>query len=99
MQRGDGANRAFFVLGYFDFDPLDDDTPWIGLFEPDGTEIDTFPHTMPPTSNGTFRGSFSTSSPGIKNIAVDIFDPDDDALIFADGFESGDTSTWSSTSP
>ncbi len=90
---GDGPSRLFSVMGFFDFDPTDDDTPWVGLFEADGSEIHSFETT--PSPNGTFRGTFSTSSPGIKNVAVDIFDPDDELLIFADGFESGDTSAWS----
>ncbi len=89
---GQTSSRVFSVLGYFDFDPLDNDETWTGLFDPDGTELDR--QELTPSTNGVFRGGFSTSSSGTKNIGVDIFDPDDDSLIFADGFESGDTSAW-----
>jgi hypothetical protein len=94
----------FGVEGVFNVDPLfvnapggdyhlSETSPMIDVCadDPQGTDIDLEPRGVDDPLTLDIDGTF--------DVGADELQPDPNALIFSDGFESGDVSAWSSSVP
>ncbi len=89
------GNRVITGTGYTGYESLDGDDIWAGVFDADNSEIDRMQPSRQP--DGLFQSVFSGLDCDPKITAFEIEESEiDTSLIFADGFESGDVSAWSS---